>query len=73
MSKIIAITIQYELIEMSQTRAREACTQMDLKNTIILMETKLHLIAHVSVCKRKDKLENIRLYPFYYSSISTLS
>ena len=73
MSKIKAITIQYELIEMFQTRARGACTQRDLKNTLILMETKLHLIAHVSVCKSKDKLENIRLYPFYYSSISTLS
>ena len=73
MSKIKAITLQYELIEMSQTRARGACTQMDLKNTLILMETKLHLIAHVSVYERKDKLENIRLYPFYYSSISTLS
>ena len=73
MSKIKAITIQYELIEMFQTRAREACTKMDLKKTLILMETKLHLIVHVSVCKSKDKLENIRLYPFYYSSISTLS
>ena len=73
MSKIKAITIQYELIEMSQTRERGACTQRDLKYTLILMETKLLLIARVSVCKRKDKLENIRLYPFYYSSISTLS
>ena len=33
MSKIKAITIQYELIEMFQTRAREACTKMDLKKT----------------------------------------
>ena len=56
MSKIKAITIQYELIEMFQTRAREACTKMDLKKTLILMETNLHLIAHVSVCKSKDKL-----------------
>ena len=33
MSKNNVITIQYKLIEMSQTRARGACTQMNLKNT----------------------------------------
>ena len=32
MSKNKVITIQYKLIEMSQTRARGACTQMNLKN-----------------------------------------
>ena len=31
MSKIKAITIQYKLIEMSETRARGACTQRDIK------------------------------------------
>ena len=30
MSKNKVITIQYKLIEMSQTRARGACTQMNL-------------------------------------------
>ena len=32
MSKNKVITIQYKLIEMSQTRARGVCTQMNLKN-----------------------------------------
>ena len=59
MSKNKVIAIQYKLIEMSQTRARGACTQM---KTHILMETKLHLIAHVSVSKSKDKL-------WYFDSI----
>ena len=53
----------------SSTRA---CTQMDLKNTHILGETKLLLIVHVSVSKTKDKRDNIRLSPFYYSGISTI-
>ena len=53
MSKIKAITMQYELIEMSQTRARGACTQMDLKNTLILMETKLHLMYTFLYVKEK--------------------
>ena len=71
-SKNKAIDIRYKLIEMSQTRARGACTQMDLKNTHILRETKLPLIVHVSVSKSKDKPDNIRLSPFYYSGISTI-
>ena len=67
-----AITIQYKLIEMSQTRARGACAQMDLKNTHILRETKLPLTVHVSVSKSKDKRDNIRFSLFYYSGISTI-
>ena len=70
-SKNKAINIEYKLIEMSQTRARGRAHRWILK-THILRETKLPLITHVSVSKSKDKRDNIRLSPFYYSGISTI-
>ena len=58
--------------EMSWTRTRGACIQIDKNNTNILSETKLPLIVHVSVYKYKNKQDDIPLSPFYYSNISII-
>ena len=58
--------------EMSWTRTRGACLQIDKNNTNILSETKLPLIVHVSVYKYKNKQDDIPLSSFYYSNISII-
>ena len=70
MSETKVITTQFKLIEMSQTRARGACTRRDLKG---MSYGKQNCLSLYSFRYLKTRIKEIT-YPFYSnSSISTLS